>query len=567
MPRGFKPLPRISEADEAAVEDRLEGGYATATATELDAIPSSSSSWASMSKAAAAVLGLCFVAGGSIGLVRSSAAAAPAPNIESARLSRLVDEAWDESSERASEDDRIVFLGKGFCHNHLGNMFDGMDAVGGETWVEGSALSFQGISDDGEKACKLNPKCTGLQTLAPNKYALITTDTKEVGGKQFPPMTRFILGLKSKVGHAYPAFTDGDQDGHGVTCFWRHTFVNDSEGDFPPEPKPVAKIMWTFWQNRNDGEELPPLVAYSVESWRQMNEKDGWEIRVLNEKSKFDWLTQEDLPKDYEKHLIQHKADLVRLAVLRKHGGVWMDATTLMLQPMSSILGTDDKIRTFMTIWDYRAKKVPEDRVGPELFVENWFLATPAHDPLFERVEQCVWKLQHLMLGNKKHWTQIDQFSDVELEWINSLAISENAAYIDNYLSTHACFMKVISEDKAIWKWYHSDSVRHLDAETLAFNYYALTGWSGRGAAEIGDRLLHKKDDKELFEQMTQPVVKLMKLPGLLRRAALDHDELTACGLWCDETTLSHIVQHYGLKVPRECACSTHDQAAGTLAA
>eukprot|EP00929_Paragymnodinium_shiwhaense_P017496 TRINITY_DN12683_c0_g2_i3.p1 TRINITY_DN12683_c0_g2~~TRINITY_DN12683_c0_g2_i3.p1 ORF type:complete len:522 (+),score=107.82 TRINITY_DN12683_c0_g2_i3:231-1568(+) len=440
-----------------------------------------------------------------------------------------------------------------------------MDSVDGEAWVKGSALSSAGISKDGEKACKANPKCTGVQTLAPNKYALITTDTKEVGGKQFPPMTKFIIGPKSKVGHAYPAFTDSDQDEQGVTCFWRHTFVSDSEDDFPPEPKPVAKIMWTFWQNRNKGEELPPLVAYCVESWRQMNQKDGWEIRVLNEKSKFDWLSEEDLPQDYEKHLIQHRADLVRLAVLRKHGGVWMDATTLMLRPMSFILGRDDKIRTFMTVWDYRAKKVPEDRVGPELFVENWFLATPAHDPLFERVEQCVWKLQHLMLGNKKHWTQIDQFSDVELEWINSLAISENAAYIDNYLSTHACFMKVISEDKAIWKWYHSDSVRHLDAETLAFNYYALTGWSGRGAAEIGDRLLHKKQDEKLFEQMTQPVVKLMKLPGLLRRAALDHDELTACGLWCEETTLSHIVQHYGLKAPAECACS--QDASGRLAA
>lgn len=101
------------------------------------------------------------------------------------------------------------------------------------------------------------------------------------------------------------------------------------------------------------------------------------------------------------------------------------------------------------------------------------------------------------MLGNKKHFTQIGKFNDVEVEWLHSLFISEISSYIDNYLSTHACFMKEISEDEALWNWYHSSDVRRLDAEKAAFHLYDVTGWGGQNGKELGERLFQTQKDAE----------------------------------------------------------------------
>lgn len=539
----FRPLPTICEND--LIQDTLEDGMGSESGGS-----SSSSAGRSLIKATAAASAILLAACGAVAVSRTSRASPTLP--ASAQLPNVLDAA----EEAPVPADRLVFLGKGFCHNHIGNKFDGLDTADGSAWITGEDLDGEGRSKKAEDECRAKgDSCTGVATLVPNKYALVTKETKQVGDKKENPIMKFSLGMTSLVAKAYPAWTNAEEEGaEGASCFWRQTFKRNSKDTYPPKPALPPKTIWTFWQNEDDEAELPPLVEFCMETWRQLNQ--GWEIRLLDEKAKFDWITKEDLPDDYEKHFVQHRADLVRLAVIKKHGGVWMDAATCLVKPLSEILGDKPDVRTVMTLKDYRTFDTKEDRVGQEMFIENWFLAAPAHDPLFETVTKCVEKLQSIMLGDKVHWPKTGMFDDIQMEWLNSLFISETPAYIDNYLTTHACFMKEISEDQALWDWYHSPGMNHIDAQKAAFWFYdpSWLGWTGAASEELAKRFFAKQKDQELYKKMTEPdFVSLLKFGGQFRSADQSDHKTTVEDLWCKETTFLHIFKHYGLKAPLDC--------------
>ena len=57
------------------------------------------------------------------------------------------------------------------------------------------------------------------------------------------------------------------------------------------------------------------------------------------------WLKRHELPKTYNSLAIAHKADAIRMALISKYGGVWMDASVLLLKPLDSLLGSDGRKR------------------------------------------------------------------------------------------------------------------------------------------------------------------------------------------------------------------------------
>ncbi len=88
----------------------------------------------------------------------------------------------------------------------------------------------------------------------------------------------------------------------------------------------VPKIIWSAWLQGLDN--APEMVKVCLESQRA--HLPGYDVRVLDIDNYTQWV---DLPEEvtdkYRKGLIPPASfsDLLRLAVLRKYGGVWMDAT------------------------------------------------------------------------------------------------------------------------------------------------------------------------------------------------------------------------------------------------
>lgn len=105
------------------------------------------------------------------------------------------------------------------------------------------------------------------------------------------------------------------------------------------KPFEGKKLLWCYWDT---GEEnMPQFCKLALQTWRCQN--PTWTIIVVSEHNKRDYICEaSDLPATYESLIVQHRSDLIRLAVLIRHGGVYLDATTLICRGLDAIWDDPD---------------------------------------------------------------------------------------------------------------------------------------------------------------------------------------------------------------------------------
>lgn len=131
----------------------------------------------------------------------------------------------------------------------------------------------------------------------------------------------------------------------------------------------IPKIIWMFW----DSESIPAEVNLFKER-----------IKIDNSEYQLNLVTFENLNSYVDELVfdenveipIANKSDLIRLALLYKYGGIWLDITTILLKPLSWFLQIDN-INNFDLIAFYREKSTT-DFSRP--IIENWFLAAPPNN-------------------------------------------------------------------------------------------------------------------------------------------------------------------------------------------
>lgn len=130
----------------------------------------------------------------------------------------------------------------------------------------------------------------------------------------------------------------------------------------PFDAPDVPRVIWIYW-DRGEAE-APFVVRRCIETWRQHN--PGWEVRVLDAGSVQDFADMSDVPA----HLPQRFfADLLRLRLLRAHGGVWADATVYCHRPLETWM-------PLQVTTGFFALRHP----GPGRWISSWFLiAAPGH--------------------------------------------------------------------------------------------------------------------------------------------------------------------------------------------
>jgi hypothetical protein len=125
----------------------------------------------------------------------------------------------------------------------------------------------------------------------------------------------------------------------------------------------LPKVIWQFW----DKEELPPVIKLTKEN----NAKKllGWTIRYLNEKTVWDYVSRSDVPPGYDKLYAAHKADWLRLYLLKKYGGVWMDASIIIndAKAVDELYTRSLQKESELTVFQFKTF----------INVENWFIMAP----------------------------------------------------------------------------------------------------------------------------------------------------------------------------------------------
>lgn len=135
----------------------------------------------------------------------------------------------------------------------------------------------------------------------------------------------------------------------------------------------VPPIIWMYW---HDGQ--PTLIVSIVEA-QLARLNPGYEIRRISRADIVRWLPDFDVPASDIS--IQHFSDLLRLDLLHRYGGIWVDASLLFFVPMSGLFdGQLDGSETDCDLFAFYIERFSAHRAPP--IVENWFLAAPPASPV-----------------------------------------------------------------------------------------------------------------------------------------------------------------------------------------
>jgi hypothetical protein len=167
--------------------------------------------------------------------------------------------------------------------------------------------------------------------------------------------------------------------GGGLYYYWPHHLscsyaaldaqhlaeAQDGLAHWPPMNYTLPKIMWSYWH----ADILPPPIQQIIDARRRM--LPDWDIRCLSATHVSRYIDTTTLPPHYHKLSHCHQADLIRLLLLEKYGGAWLDSSIII-----------NKAAAFNKVYEqcqqHRSALLAFTLGGTEDYIENWcFLAPP----------------------------------------------------------------------------------------------------------------------------------------------------------------------------------------------
>ena len=98
------------------------------------------------------------------------------------------------------------------------------------------------------------------------------------------------------------------------------------------------KKVFTFWEPK---ESVPGYVKLCMDTWAR--NLPGYEIVVLDYRSLGEYLTPEEQSAAVWRGMtFAMQSDCIRCAVLKKHGGIWLDADTVLTRPLDGRFSRSD---------------------------------------------------------------------------------------------------------------------------------------------------------------------------------------------------------------------------------
>jgi len=143
--------------------------------------------------------------------------------------------------------------------------------------------------------------------------------------------------------------------------------------------------LYILWFQGFDN--APNIVRWCVSSWKHYN--PTWNIILLDDTNLKNYVNLEKVTYDKEIELC-HLADMVRMILLRDHGGLWVDATSFCNKPL------DDWLPGYIESGFFAF-----DRYRPDLMISNWFLYAEKNHPII--AQWCEETLYYYQVHGKSH--------------------------------------------------------------------------------------------------------------------------------------------------------------------
>ena len=259
----------------------------------------------------------------------------------------------------------------------------------------------------------------------------------------------------------------------------------------------IPNIIWCYWEDLDD---IPPVVQACIESMRMMN--PGYDVRVLGQKD------GDDLGVSKYRHAntsLARKTDFVRLEVLERHGGIWMDASTVCTRSLDWV--NDKGV-------DLVAEYAEYFTVVPDLpVIESWFIAARPRS-------------RFVSLWNRE-FQRINEFETVDayVKDVEAQGFAEAIRGIGgmkDYLAIHVAASVVMQRDYAGRRAALTEEISVSPAGSGAFRYLTSKDWDAPRAL----RSLCDTPDASLKDLHA-----IIKIRGVERDVLKKDPELTDCVL------------------------------------
>ena len=242
----------------------------------------------------------------------------------------------------------------------------------------------------------------------------------------------------------------------------------------------IPKKIWVYWDNYDN-------LPNSIDNIIKYNKKTikTWKIIYLSDENINEYIPQHEFPKNINNIIVQAKSDWVRLYLLNKYGGLWLDA--------SIIVNNEEKLNelvkeSFLNNSDITSYYLNSRIVNDQHFthIETSFLMSPVNSYFVER-----WK------------KEFEYAIDIGFKNYKNLLLSQgfnlekifNGGDDDVYLMIHACAYKVGSE------YIFNPNVLLYKAEDEIYYLQETCGWENKC---ISDKLNKDSSVKNI------PLIKLV---------------------------------------------------------
>jgi hypothetical protein len=216
------------------------------------------------------------------------------------------------------------------------------------------------------------------------------------------------------------------------------------------EPTPIPKVLYAFW----DTPDVPKFIKMCFDTWVKHN--PDYTIIFLNKESVPKYLPDIDFgAMNLKSH--QQFSDMLRMHLLEKNGGIWIDASTIVNQSLNWVHEMQAKNDAEYVGYYQKA----QTKIASSPMVENWFMASVPGSKFISD-----WKAEFL---------RMPLFDDA-CKYVDSLEdegiIFNRKFHIGCYLSMHAACQKVLQQNEDAYK------LELIMAEEDAFKYLVESFWN-----------------------------------------------------------------------------------------
>jgi hypothetical protein len=210
------------------------------------------------------------------------------------------------------------------------------------------------------------------------------------------------------------------------------------------------KILWTYWDNPDT---MPRSVTLCIESWKKFNPTYNVVVLTKHNFKQYITIPNEILLEPNFNDSPARFSDLLRLCLLAEHGGIWIDSSILLKEPLDTWLFPRPAEFSGFYISSFTKEGLPP-------VIESWFLACNKNSEFMRR-----WRDEFLEMAkypSVEKYVESRKDMGVDYEKINGPV----------YLAIHVAAQKVLQIDT-----YPQDTLILKKAEDGPLKYLAENGW------------------------------------------------------------------------------------------